>query len=73
MRDNSYNAVMNRKNEIMKNAIGIDYSAFENEGISFDYEKMMIETGYSLDEMEEIQSRYAVGKTPIIELRKITN
>ena len=36
MRDNSYNAVMNRKNEIMKNAIGIDYSVFENEGISFD-------------------------------------
>ena len=73
MRDNSYNAVMNRKNEIMKNAIGIDYSVFENEGVSFDYEKMMRETGYSLEEMENIQSKYAVGNTPIIELRNITN
>ena len=34
---------------------------------------MMKETGYSLDEMEEIQSRYAVGNTPIIELKNITN
>ena len=66
MKDNSYSAVMNRKNEIMKNAIGIDYSEFENEGVSFDYEKMMRETGYSLDEMENIQSKYAVGNTPII-------
>ncbi len=72
MKDNSYSAVMNRKNEIMKNAIGIDYSEFENEGVSFDYEKMMRETGYSLDEMENIQSKYAVGNTPIIELRNIS-
>lgn len=72
MRNNSYEAVMNRKNEIMKNAIGIDYSIFENEGISFDYEKMMRETGYSLDEIKKIQSKYAVGNTPIIELRNIT-
>ncbi|MGL6107146.1 2-amino-4-oxopentanoate thiolase subunit OrtB [Romboutsia sp.] len=72
MRDNTYEAVMSRKNEIMKNAIGIDYSAFENEGVSFDYEKMMRETGYSLDEIEKIQSDYAVGNTQIIELKNIT-
>lgn len=71
--DNNYQAVMSRKNEIMKNAIGIDYSIFENEGVSFDYEKMMKETGYSLEEMEEIQAQYAVGNTPIIELKNITN
>ncbi|HSQ87636.1 2-amino-4-oxopentanoate thiolase subunit OrtB [Romboutsia sp.] len=73
IKDNSYQAVMGRKNEIMKNAIGIDYSIFENEGVSFDYEKMMKETGYSLDEMEKIQSQYAVGNTPIIEVKNITN
>lgn len=72
MRDKSYNKVMSRKNEIMKNAIGIDYSTFENEGISFDYEKMMKETGYSLEEIEKIQSDYAVGNTPLIELKNIT-
>ncbi|MBO3445044.1 2-amino-4-oxopentanoate thiolase subunit OrtB [Clostridium sp. CCUG 7971] len=73
MKDNSYKAVMNRKNEIMKNAIGIDYALFENEGISFDYEKMMRETGYSLDEIEKIQSNHAVGNTPIIELKNISS
>ncbi|MGL5314074.1 MAG: 2-amino-4-oxopentanoate thiolase subunit OrtB [Peptostreptococcaceae bacterium] len=72
MKNNSYSAVMNRKNEIMKNAIGIDYSVFENEGVSFDYEKMMRETGYSLDEIEKIQSNYAVGNTPLIELKNIS-
>ncbi|MGX4599380.1 2-amino-4-oxopentanoate thiolase subunit OrtB [Faecalimicrobium sp. JNUCC 81] len=73
MKDNSYKAVMNRKNEIMKNAIGIDYALFENDGISFDYEKMMRETGYSLDEIEKIQSNHAVGNTPIIELKNISS
>ncbi|MDZ4910599.1 PLP-dependent lyase/thiolase, partial [Clostridium perfringens] len=47
-RDMSYEAVMGRKNEIMKNAIGLDYSSFEDDGIGFDYEKMMSETGYTL-------------------------
>lgn len=73
IRNNSYEAVMGRKNEIMKNAIGIDYSVFENEGVSFDYERMMRETGYSLEEIENIQSNNAVGNTPIIELKNITN
>ena len=47
-KDMSYNAVLARKNEIMKKAIGIDYSKFESDMISFDYEKMMKETGYTL-------------------------
>ena len=38
-KDMSYEAVMGRKNEIMKNAIGLDYSTFEENGIGFDYEK----------------------------------
>lgn len=72
MNDMSYQAVMGRKNEIMKSAIGIDYSNFEKFGISFDYEKMMKEAGYSLDEIQQIQSDVHVGNTPIIELRNIT-
>ena len=71
-KDMSYEAVMGRKNEIMKNAIGIDYSSFEKDGIGFDYEKMMSETGYTLEEIESIQSQYAVGNTPIIELKNLT-
>ena len=72
IKDNSYEAVMSRNIEIMKNAIGIDYNKFETSNIAFDYEKMMRETGYTLEEMEEIQSNYAVGNTPLIELKNIT-
>ncbi|MCT4612849.1 MAG: 2-amino-4-oxopentanoate thiolase subunit OrtB [Clostridia bacterium] len=70
--DKSYEAVMSRKNEIMKKAIGIDYNDFENDGISFDYEKMMKEAGYSLDEIREIQGKTGVGNTPLYELRNLT-
>ncbi|WDV44159.1 2-amino-4-oxopentanoate thiolase subunit OrtB [Clostridiaceae bacterium M8S5] len=72
MKDNSYLAVMSRKNEIMKKAVGIDYKEFEADGISFDYERMMKETGYTLEEMIEIQGRTGVGNTPIYELRNLT-
>ncbi len=72
MRDNSYQAVMSRRNEIMKKAIGIDYATFENQGIGFDYEKMMRETGYTLEEMQKIQGETGVGNTPIFELKNLT-
>ena len=72
-KDMSYNAVLGRKNEIMKKAIGIDYSKFETDKISFDYEKMMKETGYSLEEMRKIQLNFAVGNTPLIEMKNLTN
>lgn len=72
VKDMSYEAVMGRNNEIMKNAIGLDYSSFEEDGIAFDYEKMMSETGYTLEDIESIQAQYAVGNTPIIELKNLT-
>lgn len=71
-RDNSYSAVMGRKSEIMKKAIGIDYDDFESGSIAFDYEKMMRETGYTLDEIQRIQKEVFVGNTPIIELKNLT-
>lgn len=71
-RDMSYSAVMGRKNEIMKNAIGIDYESFESGSLSFDYERMMHETGYTLEEMQNIQYSTGVGRTPILELRNLT-
>lgn len=69
---NSFEDVMARKNQIMKNAVGIDYDDFESGGIAFDYEKMMSEAGYTLDDMIKIQRDQAVGNTPIIELRNFT-
>ncbi len=71
-RDVSYQGVMSRKSEIMKKAVGIDYATFESGKIAFDYEKMMRETGYTLEEMQEIQYSASVGNTPILELKNLT-
>lgn len=71
-KDMSYNALMDRKNQIMKKSVGIDYKKFESEGISFDYEKMMHKTGYSLQEIQKTQHETGVGNTPIFELKNLT-
>ncbi|NLJ98843.1 MAG: PLP-dependent lyase/thiolase [Tissierellia bacterium] len=71
-KDMSFEAVMARNGEIMKNAVGIDYDLFESGSIAFDYERMMRETGYDLQEIEEIQRETGVGDTPIYELRNLT-
>jgi cysteine synthase len=67
-----YKALMDRKNEIMKKAIGIDYSSFETGTLAFDFERMMKEVGYTLKEIREIQSQTGVGNTPLLELRNMT-
>lgn len=71
-KDNSYKAVMSRRPEIMKSAVGIDYSEFESGSIAFDYERMMHETGYTLEEMQNIQYSNGVGNTPVLELKNLT-
>lgn len=67
-----YDSVMARKNEVMNKALSIDYSVFESGSMAFDYERMMRETGYSLEEMQEIQYSVGVGNTPILELKNLT-
>ncbi|MFZ2960600.1 MAG: 2-amino-4-oxopentanoate thiolase subunit OrtB [Candidatus Ozemobacteraceae bacterium] len=71
-RDLSYAAVMSRKNEIMKASLGIDYDTFIRNPITFDYDRMMRETGYSLADMVRIQSETKVGNTPLFELTRLT-
>ena len=70
--NNNYTEFMNRRNEIMKKSVGLDYSKYELEGIGFDYELMMNDQGYDLKKIEEIQTANMVGKTPLIELKNIT-
>ncbi|SES88994.1 2-amino-4-oxopentanoate thiolase subunit OrtB [Anaerobranca gottschalkii] len=70
--DNSYQGVMARKNEIMKKAIGIDYTEFQITPLAFDYEKMMAYGGYTFDKIREIQKEQGVGNTPLYELKNIT-
>ncbi|MCI5697599.1 MAG: 2-amino-4-oxopentanoate thiolase subunit OrtB [Clostridiales bacterium] len=67
-----YDSVMGRSNDIMKEALGLDYNEFEQGGIKFDYEALMKSTGYTLDEVAKIQAKTAVGNTPLIELRNLS-
>lgn len=72
MTDNSYQAVMARSNEIMKKAVGMDYSRFARGRLAFDYQAMMTEAGYSLEDVVAIQRETGVGNTPLYELKNIT-
>lgn len=72
VRDNSYTAVTGRNNEIIKNATGMDYSIYESGSMAFDYEKMMNDTGYTLEDIIKIQREVGVGNTPLLELRNLT-
>ncbi len=67
-----YDSVMSRKNEVMNAALSIDYAQFESGSMAFDYERMMKETGYTLEEMQKIQYGVNVGNTPILELKNLT-
>jgi cysteine synthase len=69
--DKSYNSIMNRKNEIMKKSVGVDYSKYEIEGLAFDYEKMMEDAGYNLEQVRNLQLETGVGNTPLVELKNI--
>ena len=71
-KNNDYASVMARRGEIMKKSVGIDYDKFESGRIAFDYERMMRETGYTLDEIRKIQQNVHVGNTPLLELRNLT-
>lgn len=68
-----YNNLMQRKSDIMIKSVGIDYSKYETGIISFDYERMMRDSGYSLSEVMKIQEYVGVGNTPLLELRNITS
>ena len=67
-----YDSVMGRSNEIMKEALGLDYTPFESGSVAFDYEALMKATNYTIEEINRIQSRTGVGSTPLLELRNIT-
>ena len=63
-KDMSYAGVMARRPEIMKQAAGLDFSVFESGSIAFDYERMMREAGFTIEEIQKIQSEHGVGNTP---------
>ena len=72
MSNNNYTEYMNRRNEIMKKSVGLDYQKYEQKGIGFDYELMMNDQGYNLEKIIKVQTENMVGKTPLVELKNIT-
>lgn len=70
--NNSYESVMARKNEIMRKSVGIDYSNYENNYLSFDYEALLDEGNFTINEIQEIQNSNGVGNTPLKECKNIT-
>jgi len=72
MSTDSYKAIMDQKAGIMRSSIGIDYEKYTTGPLSFDYEAMLNDTGYDLDAIRDIQGRSAVGNTPLVELRNLT-
>lgn len=69
--NNAYHELMNRKNEIMKKSVGLDYTKYELPGIGFDFELMMNDQGYDINKIMNIQSENMVGNTPLVELKNI--
>ena len=67
-----YDSVMGRAADIMKSSLGLDFNEFESGSVAFDYEGLMKATGYTIEEVDKIQSRTGVGHTQLLELRNIT-
>jgi cysteine synthase len=72
VKDTSYAAVLSRKNEIMKASLGIDFDTYVSSPVAFDYERMMADTGFTLDDIARIQAETKVGGTPLHELTRLT-
>ena len=66
-----YDSVMGRSADIMKASLGLDFNDFESGSVAFDYEGLMKATGYTIEEVDRIQSRTGVGHTQLLELRNI--
>ena len=70
--DTSYSAVMARQAEIEHRATGIDYTRQERPPLAFDYEGLMAQSPYTIDEVAAIQSQFKIGGTPLLELPNLT-
>ncbi len=72
MSNYAYADAVARRNEIMKKSTGLDYDVYASSPIAFDYERMMADTGYSIEDVMRIQAETKVGNTPLFELFNLT-
>ncbi|MDJ0865502.1 MAG: 2-amino-4-oxopentanoate thiolase subunit OrtB, partial [Myxococcota bacterium] len=63
---------MGRRDEIVRRSIGLDYARYATGSLAFDYERLLSDTGYDLERVRAVQSRGAVGATPLVELENLT-
>jgi cysteine synthase len=68
----AYRAILDQRAEIMRASVGIDYTRYATGAIAFDYERLLADTGYTLERAREVQRRTAVGQTPLVELHNLT-
>ncbi|NOT57271.1 MAG: PLP-dependent lyase/thiolase, partial [Deltaproteobacteria bacterium] len=68
----TYSAIMARRAEIMRTAIGIDYDQYARGTLAFDYEGLLAGTGYDIETTRSVQQRTGVGDTPLVELTNVT-
>lgn len=68
----SYAAILAQRAEIMRASVGIDYAHYATGALAFDYERLLTDTGYDVDTARAVQSRTAVGNTPLVELENLT-
>ncbi len=72
MSGQGYNEVMARRAAIVLASVGIDYERYSTGALAFDYEGLLADAGYDLDTARRVQSRTAVGDTPLVELPNVT-
>ena len=72
MKDESYAAIMAQRAEIMRASVGLDYAQYITGALSFDYERLLADTGYDMETARTVQSQSAVGNTPLVELHNVT-
>ena len=72
MSSESYSDLMTQRETIMRDSVGIDYASYATGRLSFDYERLLSDTGYDIERVREVQRQTAVGNTPLVELCNLT-
>ena len=72
MTTSQYEAVLSRRDEIMRRSVGIDYDLLRRGRLGWDYEGLMATVGYDMDEAARIQLARGVGATPMREAPNLT-
>ena len=68
----AYTSIFDRRDDILRRSVGIDYEQYRRGILAWDYEALMGTVVYSVDEAARIQRERGVGGTPMQEARNLT-